>query len=174
MSDSASPTDLPAPDPVRVSGFWARVRARGLVDPDTPLPPADCFGDSVALADELLDLIVHGPKRATAGAYDDYVRDGTDLPRVGAYSIAVDGRGRPVALLRTTDVRIGPLSSVDEQFAWDEGEGDRTRASWLRDHERFFQRYLPTVGLDFTPDMPTVFERFELVVAEPAPPPGQR
>ena len=25
----------------------------------------------------------------------------------------------------------GPLSSVDDQFAWDEGEGDRTRDSWL-------------------------------------------
>ena len=172
MSASASPTELPAPDPVRISGFWARVRARGLAGPDAPLPPADYFGDSVELADELLDLIVDGPKRATAGAYDDYVREGAALPRPGAHSIALDGRGWPVALLRTTDVRIGPLSSVDDQFAWDEGEGDRTRASWLRDHEGFFRRYLPTVGLEFAPDMRTVFERFELVVAERQPDPG--
>jgi hypothetical protein len=57
------------PDPVRISGFWARMRARGIVEPDAPTPTAESFGDSVALADELLDLILHGPKRATAGAY---------------------------------------------------------------------------------------------------------
>lgn len=142
------------------------MRARGLADPDAPLPPAECFGDSVELADELLGLILHGPKRATAGAYDEYVHEGADVPEEGSYTIALDGRGIPRALLRTTDVRVGPLSSVDDQFAWDEGEGDRTRESWLADHNGFFERYLPTVGLTYSPDMPTVFERFEVVAAE--------
>lgn len=166
MSDSGSPTALPEPDAVRVSGFWARARARGLAAPDAPVPTAEHFGDSPELADELLGLILHGPKRATAGSYDDYVQSGATIPHVGTYSIALDGRGVPRALLRTTDVRIGPLSSVDAEFAWDEGEGDRTRESWLRDHHRFFERYLPTVGLEYSPEMPTVFERFELVFAE--------
>lgn len=169
MSDSPSRTEPPPPDPVRLSGFWARVRARGLVAPDAPTPIADHFGDSVQLADELLDLIVNGPKRATAASYDSLLRVGADPPRPGDYSIALDGRGHPIALLRTTEVRVGPLSSVDEQFAWDEGEGDRTRETWLDDHHRFFRRYLPTIGLEFDPDMPTVFERFELVTAEPPP-----
>ena len=29
------------------------------------------------------------------------------------------------------EVMIKPLSEVDEAFAWDEGEGDRTRDWWL-------------------------------------------
>jgi uncharacterized protein YhfF len=142
------------------------MRAHGLVRPDTSTPTADYFGDSVELADELLGLILHGPKRATAGSYDDYLREGAQIPYEGLLSIALDGRGVPRALLRTTDVRVGPLSSVDDRFAWDEGEGDRTRDSWLRDHHTFFERYLPTVGLEFSPDMPTVFERFELLATE--------
>ena len=28
-------------------------------------------------------------------------------------------------------------------FAWDEGEGDRSRSMWLTDHEGFFRRYPP-------------------------------
>ncbi|MFP5487890.1 MAG: ASCH domain-containing protein, partial [Acidimicrobiia bacterium] len=88
------------------------------------------------------------------------------VPEVGTYSIALDGAGRPRAILRTTEVRIGPLSSVDDEFAWDEGEGDRTRATWLREHEAFFERYLPTIGIEFSPDLATVFERFELVASE--------
>lgn len=78
-------------------------------------------------------------------------------------SLALDGTATPRALLRTTDVRVGPLSSVDHQFAWDEGEGERTRDSWLRDHIPFFERTLPADGLVFSLDMATVFERFELV-----------
>jgi uncharacterized protein YhfF len=81
-------------------------------------------------------------------------------------SIATDGAGRARAVLRTTEVRIGPLSSVDESFAWDEGEGDRTRDGWLADHEQYFRRYLPTIGVDFNPDMTTVFERFEVLFTE--------
>lgn len=166
MSASGSPIELPDPDPIRISGFWARMRARGLVEPDAPTPPADFFGDSVELADELLALVVHGPKRATAGAYDEYIREGTAIPEPGASWIVLDGHGVPRALLRTTDVRVGPLSSVDDQFAWDEGEGDRTRNSWLRDHQRFFERHLRAVGLVYSPDMSTVFERFEVVASE--------
>jgi uncharacterized protein YhfF len=88
------------------------------------------------------------------------------LPIVGVASIATDGQGIPRAVLRTTEVRIGPLHSVDDSFAWDEGEGDRTRTDWLDMHTRFFQRYLPTIGETFSPDMPTAFERFEVLYTE--------
>ena len=74
---------------------------------------------------------------------------------------------RPVAMSTIgLPSRVGPLSSVDDRFAWDEGEGDRIRGSWLADHERFFRRYLPTIGVEFSADLPTVFERFEVLYAE--------
>jgi uncharacterized protein YhfF len=160
-------TPMPEPDHEQIAAFWERARAAGHVPDDAVLAFAEPFGDSVELADELLDLVLHGPKRATAGSLDEYELYGSVVPSVGMWSIALDGRGRARALLRTTEVRIGPLSSVDERFAWDEGEGDRTRESWLRDHHEFFERTLPAAGLTFTPDMATIFERFEVVVTEP-------
>ena len=123
------------------------------------------FGDSVELANALLELVINGPKRATAGSLVDYERDAL-LPKVVVASIATDGSGLPRAVLRTTDVRIGPLSSVDEAFAWDEGEGDRTRADWLAMHTRYFERYMPTIGETFSSEMATVFERFEVLYSE--------
>lgn len=160
-------TPLPDLDESQIDEFWARAIAAGAVPPGTPVPEAEPFGDSVELADELLALIVDGPKRASASSYDEYELDGEPLPTVGGLSIATDGAGRPRAVLLTTDVRVGPLSSVDDAFAWDEGEGDRTRVSWLADHHEFFERWLPEVGLVFSPDMPTVFERFDVVYVEP-------
>jgi hypothetical protein len=53
-----------------------------------------------------------------------------------------------------------------ETVAWEKGEGDRTRASWLADHETFFRRYLPTIGVEFDREMATVFERSEVVYTE--------
>lgn len=73
-------------------------------------------------------------------------------------------------MLEVTDVRIGPLSSVDEAFAWDEGEGDRTRAWWLDAHTRFFTRRYTSLGLDYHPDIPVVFERFDVLYHEDVEP----
>jgi uncharacterized protein YhfF len=150
-----------------VLAFWRRATEAGAIAPGTAVPTAvESFGDSPSLADELLALVIDGPKRATAAALADYQSSGDAVPVVGALTLMTDGAGIPRAILRTIEVRIGPLSSVDERFAWDEGEGDRTRADWLRSRTAFFQRYLPTIGLVFHPDMDVVFERFELVYSE--------
>jgi uncharacterized protein YhfF len=157
----------PAIDPEAVSAFWDRAQASGALPPGRDAPDAvEQFGDSAELADELLDLVLHGPKRATAGSLAAFEREGAPLPAVGDHWVAADGEGRPRAVLRTSEVRVGPLSSVDDEFAWDEGEGDRTRATWLADHEAYFRREAVAFDLRFDPDMPTVFERFEVVYQE--------
>src|SRR5262245_15506985 len=160
-------TPLPPIDLGQVEAFWSRATQSGAVAAGSPLPSMiEPFGDSKELADELIELVVDGPKRATAAALADCEIEQTPLPEPGLLSIATDGRGNARAVLRTTEVSVGPLSSVDDAFAWDEGEGDRTRASWLAEHEAFFRRYLPTVGVDFDPEMATVFERFDVVYTE--------
>ena len=160
-------TELPPIDRDAVPAFWGRGQAAGAIPNDLEPPDiVERFGDSSPLADELLDLVLHGPKRATAGSVAAFEQADEPLPVVGDLWIAADSSGRPRAVLRTTEVRTGPLSSVDEAFAWDEGEGDRSRSMWLEDHEAFFRRQLPTLGLEFDPAMETVFERFEVMYTE--------
>ncbi len=161
-------TPLPAIDPDATAAFWARYLAATGHDAEPTFVVADCFGDSVELADKLIELVVDGPKRATAGSVADYNAAGEVLPRVGDRWIACDGSGRPRALIRVVEVRVGPLSSVDEAFAWDEGEGDRTRDDWLRGHTRFFRRRFDSLGLEFHDDIPVAFERFEVLHVEPS------
>lgn len=156
-------TELPDVDGAAVDVFWKRAVQDGLVPAGSDYADADCFGDSVELADELLELILHGPKRATAGMVADYAACDLPIPEVGDLFVATDGLGQPRAILRTTDVRVGPLSSVDDQFAWDEGEGDRSRRFWLDAHTACFMRASDRLGLEFHPDIDVVFERFELV-----------
>ncbi|MEM7275112.1 MAG: ASCH domain-containing protein [Actinomycetota bacterium] len=162
-----SHTPLGAPDPSQVSEFWQRFITHSAPHRDVPEPEAWAFGDSVELADELIALVLEGTKRATAGSVAEYEREGEPLPDVGDLEIVTDGACRPRGVLRISEVRIGPLSSVDDRFAYDEGEGDRTRAYWLSAHTEFFQRVLPDLGIDVDPDMATIFQRFEVLYQEP-------
>jgi uncharacterized protein YhfF len=159
-------TPLGEPDPDEVDAFWKRCRTALHLDPTAPVPPAWSFGDAVELADELIELVVHGDKRATAGAVREYEAAGEPIPCVGDLSIATDGAMRPRALLEVTDVRVGPLSSVDDAFAFDEGEGDRTRESWLDAHRWYFSRSYERLGLQFDADIDVVFERFAVRYVE--------
>jgi uncharacterized protein YhfF/GNAT superfamily N-acetyltransferase len=120
------------------------------------------LGDSPELADILLALLLEGRKRATASLVREY-GPGNPQPAVGNYAVVVDGRGYPKAIWRTTDIRLGPLHSVNEAFAWDEGEGDRTRESWLALHRDYYTRQAKAQDFTFSDDIETVFERFEVV-----------
>jgi len=124
------------------------------------LTAVDYFGDSPAMANEFIALVLDGTKTATASLVADYEREGEPLPAVGDHWVACDGSGHPRAVIRTIEIRIGPIDSVDDAFAWDEGEDDRTRDSWLAGHRRFWQR---TAGETFTDDSDVLFERFRVV-----------
>ncbi len=124
------------------------------------------FGDGPEMADELSALVIDGPKRATAGLVADYEADGDPLPQAGDHSVILDGAGRPVAVIRATEVRIVPFGEVDEAFAFDEGEGDRTLAWWREAHWTFFSRQCAGRGETMDEHQPVVLERFELVYTD--------
>jgi uncharacterized protein YhfF len=141
--------------------FWRAYReAAGLHHDDYDVV---AFGDGAEMATALAELTVAGTKRATAGLVRQFGPDGEPLPVVGGYVVLLDGADRPRAIWRTTEIRIGPLNSVDERFAWDEGEGERTRAWWLAAHRRFFERRAATEGFAMHDEIETMFERFEVV-----------
>ncbi len=126
-------------------------------------PVVEWFGDSPGLADELIAFVLSGTKRATAGLVAEYVAEGEALPRVGDHWVVCDGSGAPRVVLRTTELRVGPVSSVDERFAWDEGEYERTLESWLRNHRAYWRRSCERIGIDFSDDLEVCFERFRVV-----------
>ena len=127
------------------------------------LPTIEAFGDSASVADSLLHLVMHGPKRATAGLVKEYSEEGEPLPRIGGHWIACDGTGQPRILLRTTELRLGDFDSVDAAFAWDEGENDRTLEGWREGHRRYWERTRAARGELFDPTSEIVFERFRVV-----------
>jgi uncharacterized protein YhfF len=146
-----------------VERFWQAFREAAGAAEDQVGYDVVSFDDSPETATELAGLVVGGRKRATAGLLRQFGADGEPLPVIGGYVVLVDGDGRPRAVWRTKELRLGPLVSVDDAFAWDEGEGDRTRASWLDAHRAFFGRLAERGGFALHDGIETVFERFEVV-----------
>ncbi|MDN3239694.1 ASCH domain-containing protein [Glycomyces tritici] len=98
----------------------------------------------------------------------DYEHEGEALPKVGDRAVVIDSGERPVAVIETTEVRVVPLSAVDLEHVIDEGEGDRSIASWRANHESFWHGKEMREALDdpeFTVDDATltVLQRFRLV-----------
>jgi|SRR6185312_4383265 len=116
------------------------------------------FGDSGELADELLALVLEGKKRATCWA----VAEGMKGAEIGKCMVALDGSGRPRAVLRTLELTQRRFDEVDAAFAFDEGEGDRSLDYWRAAHQRYFARLKL-----YQSDMMLWCERFELVMTIP-------
>lgn len=150
-----------------VARLWADFAASGLPYSDEAAAGAAYtswhFGTGGDMADELLELVLAGTKRATAGALWSYEHEGEPTPEVGDFSIVTDGSGLARCVIRTTGVAIVPFDQVDQDFAATEGEGDGSLDYWRDGHWHYFTMELDAIGLQATEDMPVVCERFEVV-----------
>jgi uncharacterized protein YhfF len=77
------------------------------------------FGDSPALAD------LAGIKTATCWSAVEGLKT-----EPGKLTVMLGGNGRPLAIIETVELALRRFDEVDASFAYDEGEDDRTLASW--------------------------------------------
>ena len=113
-------------------------------------------GDSRA---NLVNLIVHGEKRATAGLLHDYAKEGEPVEHVGECLAMVDNAGRQVATLRVTRVDVSRFIDVPDEFALAEAEGDLCAEDFRASH----RQYWTNIGETITDDTEVVQLYFELL-----------
>lgn len=121
------------------------------------------FGDSPELADELLALVLQGIKTATADLVWTVEYEARSIPKAGDYSVVLDGAGDALCIIQTTEVTVRPYEDVPAEFAYDEGEGDRSLDYWRQAHWQYFSRRCADIGRKPTQTMPVVCEHFKLV-----------
>lgn len=114
------------------------------------------------LANELLQLVLSGKKRATASSLWSYEGDREFMPKVGDLSIVTDWEGMPQCVIETTAVTIIPFEDITYDICKREGEDD-TLESWRIGHLKFFKGEGDILGYEFSNNMPVVFEDFEVV-----------
>ena len=111
--------------------------------------------------------ILAGEKTALTGLLQLYQHEGEPVPRPGGRFSVLDSAGQPVAVIELTEVRVVPISTVDDDYARAEGRGYADAAQWRTAHEDFFCSEGVARLLGATPvigdDTLVVTERFRLV-----------
>jgi len=124
---------------------------------------ADRWGDTPEMADELGSLISAGIKTATCSSVWEWQAEGQDWESPGLVTVVLDGQGQPLCIIETLEVTVMPYNQVGADFAFDEGEGDRSLNYWREAHRTFFSRSLSKINRQFVEDLPLVCERFKLI-----------
>ena len=161
-------TELPDVDREAALAMWREYAAAAQLE-HREEPVIECFGDSPQLADELLDAVRYGDKRATSSVVNEYAYWDEKLPEAGKYWVICDGAGQPQLIVRIDSVELSSFYEVDAEFAAAEGEGDRSLEHWRTEHAKFWTRTHQAMGVEWTPEMTQkpgheiVKERFSIV-----------
>ena len=113
-------------------------------------------GDSRA---RLVNLVIAGNKRATAGLLHDYTKEGEPVEHVGECLAMVDNDGKHVATLHVTRVEVTRFADVPDEFALAEAEGDLNAADFRTSHLEYWTR----AGEEITDDTRVVQVYFDLL-----------
>lgn len=142
--------------------FWKKFLKDTNQDESTRYIECFHFELTEKLANELLELVLIGTKKATSSSLRAYEIENSRIPQVGDYSIVTDWEGTPRCVIETTEVTILPYKDITFDICKREGE-DESLESWQRGHERFFIEEGKATGYEFSEEMPVVFEDFKVV-----------
>lgn len=117
------------------------------------------FGTPGESRARLVDFIVNGNKRATAGLLDDYAKESEPIEVVGECLAMLDNSDKHVATLRVTRVEVSRFINVPDEFALTEAEGDLNAADFRASHSDYWSR----IGETITDDTQIVQVYFELL-----------
>ncbi|MCQ2573974.1 MAG: ASCH domain-containing protein [Treponema sp.] len=142
--------------------FWARFLKENKLPDTTP------FGGELTYANDeqdfasVLALILCGKKTAQFSALAGYHIDNEPLPHKSEYYVLNNWKGEPVAVIKTINVEILPFEEVTWEMAQKEG-ADEDLNGFRSRYTEFFREDSDITGYDFSPEMPVVFEEFEVI-----------
>ena len=84
-------------------------------------------------------------------------------PAIGDLDIVTDWHGMPKAITKTVKVEIVKYKDITAEYAFIEGEGDRSLSYWQRVHWDYYTRELNDLGLKPFQDMELVGEYLETI-----------
>jgi uncharacterized protein YhfF len=118
------------------------------------------FGTPGPSREKLVNLILHGEKRATAGLLtSDYEAESEPIEHVGELLAIVDNDGTHVGTMQVTRCEVLRFADVPDEFALAEAEGDLNAADFRASHLAYWTR----VGETVTDDTLIVTVYFDLL-----------
>lgn len=113
------------------------------------------FAGGKRICDKLFNLVKTGEKTATSYLYEDDLQNNL--------SILTNWKEDEKLLLKTTKIEVKSFSDVSEEFAFKEGENDKSLKLWRKIHKRFFKKRCKAKNIKFNENVLIVCEEFEVV-----------
>jgi uncharacterized protein YhfF len=117
------------------------------------------FGSPGESRRQLIDCVVNGNKRATAGLLSEYADEGEPLEHIGELMAIVDDDLNHVATVRVTRIEMSRFADVPDEFPLAEAEGDLDANDFRASH----LAYWTGVGEVITDDTMLVLLYFDLL-----------
>lgn len=108
-------------------------------------------------------LIRIGQKTATCSLKYCYELDDEPMPAIGHLQVVTDWNGKPICIIEIESVAECKYSDVSAEFAYLEGEGDRSLQWWRKAHWGFFVQNCAELNIEASEEMMLVLERFRVV-----------
>lgn len=120
------------------------------------------FGDEndIQMQNDLAQLVLKGEKTATTSLYSLYDLENERIPQVGDINVILDGNSNEVCVTVNTKVYSLPFKEISEEYAYKEGEGDKSLEYWKKIHKNFFVKEAEG---NFDESMEVLCEEFELL-----------
>ncbi|MEO5974851.1 MAG: ASCH domain-containing protein [Ilumatobacteraceae bacterium] len=117
------------------------------------------FGTRGESRSRLINHVINGSKRATAGLRDEYFREGEPIEHIGEKLAMIDNDMNHVATLVVTRVEERRFADVPDEFAIAEAEGDLNAADFRVSHWNAFRKQ----GINVDSDTEMVLIYFDLL-----------
>lgn len=148
-----------------INEFWNTFLTKTGRDLSTSYLECFHFDLTESSANQLLELVLSGQKRATSSSLYYFQNCNVKVPEQGDLSIVTDWSGEPKCVIETAEVTILPFKDITFDMCKWEGEDDSLE-SWQQGHTRFFTEEGKECNYKFSEDMPVVFEKFKVVYIE--------
>lgn len=121
------------------------------------------FGNTKEMADSIGALARSGIKTTTSMLLWELEQGDEKYPFVGEIDVVTDSNGEPLCIIEFTEVEVRPFNAIDEAFAYNYGEGDRTLAWWRAAMWDYYVGECHSLKREPSESMPLVCMRFRLL-----------
>ena len=127
------------------------------------LPQQADTAEQVAFAKTLPGLVSAVPVPNLKGAARAFETGADALPKPGDHLVVLDIRDRPRAIVRNSHVERRHFDEIDDDFAFEAGEGDLTLRWWPTAHRQDFAERAEREGFQVGERVVLILEYFERV-----------
>ena len=121
------------------------------------------FCDTQKDADECADLVIKGIKQATSTSVWWLKKNNAAMPKVGDLNIVTDWNGHPKAIVEVTKVEQIKFKDITPEYAFIEGEGDKSLSYWKKVHWEYYSREMSPYNVTPDENMIIICEYFRTI-----------